>query len=427
MFNVLLPALLPALVNAVPAPAPAAEPTLFTFTYEGQLVTATWEGTATPAAAACPTQTFTYAGSVITAPYTGPGTPQSCLTTANAAAATPVANTNTPAAVPGGMGSETTPVVAASNAVAATPSTTAPVASSTASSAVAKGFNYGSTGANGAALTEADFTASFNTAKNLPGASGFTSARLYTMIQAGTTNTPISAIPAAISSGTTLLLGMWASAGQANIDNEIAALQAAITQYGTAFTNLITAISVGSEDLYRQSATGIENKSGVGAGPAEVASYIAQVKSAISGTAAAGKLVGHVDAYPTWNNGTNAAVVEAADFLGLDAYPYFQFQESNPITSGADLFMEAYAATVSVAAGKPVWITETGWPFSGATSGEAVASVANAKTYWDAIGCGFAFDKINTYWYTLNDDGASPAFGVDNGGSPVYDLSCPAV
>lgn len=427
MFNLLLPVILPSLASALPAPAPAAEPTLFTFTYEGQLVTATWEGTAVVTTAACPTQTFTYAGAVITAPYTGPGTPQSCLTSAAAAVATSPAAAQAPAVVPGGMGSNTTPVAAAaSDSTAVSPTTTASSAA-TASGSVAKGFNYGSTGANGAALEESDFLTSFNTAKNLVGTSGFTSARLYTMIQAGTTNTPISAIPAAISSGTGLLLGLWASAGQANIDNEIAALKSAISQYGSAFVDLIEGISVGSEDLYRNSATGILNKSGVGANPADVASFINQVKSAIAGTAAAGKLVGHVDTFTAYINGSNSAVIDAADFLGMDAYPYFQNTMANSIADGPGLFTSAYDQTVAVSQGKPVWITETGWPVSGPTENLAVPSTANAQTYWDAVGCNFGFGKIPTYWYTLNDNGASPSFGVTTGSeTPLYDLTCSA-
>src|SRR5579859_3214826 len=100
---------------------------------------------------------------------------------------------------------------------------------------VYQGFNYGSTFTDGSAAVEADFQTRFTTAQNLVGTSGFTSARLYTMIQGGTVNTPISAIPAAIATNTTLLLGLWASAGSAVFDNEIAALKFAIAQYGTAF------------------------------------------------------------------------------------------------------------------------------------------------------------------------------------------------
>lgn len=429
MLNLLLPVLLPSLATALPAPAPAAaaaaQPTLFTFTYLGNPVTATWYGTgANTAPAACPTQTFTYNGAAITVPYTGPGTPQSCLTSAAAPA-----GTQAPAVVPGNAGTQTVAVTKATDTQAATPVSTAKAAtsSSASSASVQKGFNYGSTGANGAPLRQTDYLTSFNNAKNLVGASGFTSARLYTMIQAGTTNTPIEAIPAAISSGTTLLLGLWASAGQANIDNEIAALRSAISQYGTAFTNLVVGISVGSEDLYRTSVIGTQNNAGVGASPTELASYINQVKSAISGTILAGKLVGHVDTFNDFTNSTNVAVIQAADFLGMDAYPYFQYQQANSIEAAPGLFKLAYQETVAVAQGKPVWITETGWPTSGKTENLGVPSTTNAKAYWDAIGCDFAFNKINTWWYTLADSPATPSFGVTNGGTtPLYDLTCSA-
>lgn len=183
------------------------------------------------------------------------------------------------------------------------------------------GFNYGSTFSDGSAKQQSDFQAEFTTAKNLVGANGeFTSARLYTMIQAGTTDTPISAIPAAIDTQTTLLLGLWASAGQADFTNELTALTSAITQYGSAFTSLIAGISVGSEDLYRNSPTGIEaNGYNAGANPSAIVDYIGQVRKAIASTSASGASVGHVDTWTAWVNGTNDAVITACDWLGMDA------------------------------------------------------------------------------------------------------------
>lgn len=222
-------------------------------------------------------------------------------------------------------------------------------------SAAYQGFNYGSTFTSGAAKLQADFLSEFQTAQGLAGTNGaFTSARLYTMIQAGTANTPIQAIPAAIASKTSLLLGLWASAGQANIDNEIAALKAAIQTYGAPFASLIAGISVGSEDLYRNSPTGIINKSGAGAQPDELVSYIAQVRAAIAGTAASAAPVGHVDTWTAYVNGSNNALISACDFLGMDAYPYFQTTQDNTIENSNALFFEAYNNTVAVAQGKPV-------------------------------------------------------------------------
>jgi glucan endo-1,3-beta-D-glucosidase len=297
---------------------------------------------------------------------------------------------------------------------------------------VHQGFNYGSTFTDGSAVLEADFQSRFTTAQNLVGTSGFTSARLYTMIQAGTTNTPIEAIPAAIKTNTSLLLGLWASAGQTQINNELAALKSAITQYGTQFTNLIAGISVGSEDLYRNSPVGVLNLSGIGANPADIVSFIGQVRSAIAGTGASNAPVGHVDTWTAWVNGSNANVINACDFLGVDAYPYFQNTEPNSIDSGYDVFFQAYNNTVGVATGKPVWITETGWPVSGKTENLAVASPQNAQTYWDQVGCAI-FGKINTWWFTIQDSyptTPSPSFGIVGttlSTTPLFNLTCPAV
>jgi len=164
------------------------------------------------------------------------------------------------------------------------------------------GFNAGSTFTDGSAKQQSDFVAEFNRAKSLPGTNGeFTSARLYTMIQGGTTDTPISAIPAAIDTQTTLLLGLWASAGQADFTNELTALTSAISQYNTSFTSLIAGISVGSEDLYRNSPTGIlANGYNAGAQPTDIVSFIGQIRAAIAQTPASGLPIGHVDTWTAW-------------------------------------------------------------------------------------------------------------------------------
>ncbi|KAF2835702.1 glycoside hydrolase family 17 protein, partial [Patellaria atrata CBS 101060] len=299
------------------------------------------------------------------------------------------------------------------------------------SAQVQKGFNYGNRLSNGGIKVQADFENEFNTAKNFAGNSGFTSARLFTTIQGGTTNDPIAAIPAAIATRTTLLLGLWASAGSTIIDNEIAALVRAINQYGTAFTDLIVGISVGSEDLYRISPTGIENGSDPGADPNVIVDYINRVRAAVANTAAKGKPVGHVDTWTAWVNGSNKAVIAASDFLGVDAYPYFQNTMANGIENGKALFHSAHDQTIAASGGKPVWVTETGWPVSGKTENLAVPSTANAKTYWDQVGCSL-FGKVNTWWYILQDalpDTPNPSFGLigSSNPNPLFDLGCPAV
>ncbi|EDU46863.1 Exo-beta-13-glucanase [Pyrenophora tritici-repentis] len=299
--------------------------------------------------------------------------------------------------------------------------------------AAIKGFNYGAQFNNNQAKQQVDFEYEFNAAKQLPGTNGWTSARLYTMIQHGTQNSIISAIEAAINTKTTLLLGLWCSAGQNGVNNEITALKAAIAKYGTRFTDLVVGISVGSEDLYRVTPTGIDNNSGPGAQPQELVKYIQQTRAAIQGTPLQGKPIGHVDTWTVYVNASNNAVIDAVDFIGMDAYPYFQTTMNNNVGSGSQLFFDAYHQTVAAAKGKPVWVTETGWPVTGQTLNQGVASANNAKIFWDDVTCQLVKDNVNLWYYILQDvqyGNPVPSFGIKPAGdlmqvSPLFDLSCP--
>ncbi|PVH80525.1 glycoside hydrolase family 17 protein [Cadophora sp. DSE1049] len=308
-------------------------------------------------------------------------------------------------------------------------------ASLSVASAVTRGFNYGAVTREGAMKNEAAFTAEFKAAKGLANTDGaFSSARLYTMIQSGTDNSPISAIPAAIATDTKLFLGLWASAGQTIIDNEIAALTSAIEQYGEEFTSRVNGISVGSEDLYRISPTGLKNDpTGVGAQPSQIVSYIQQVRKALAGTSLSGVAVGHVDTWDVWRNGSNSAVIDEADFLGMNTFPYFQVTEDNSIENAPTLFNAAYDITTAAAKGKPVIVTETGWPVAGKDAESGHPSVANARSYYEAVGCNTLFGKVDTYWYTLVDANTAvdsqPQFGVVGttvSSKSLFDLKCDA-
>ncbi|KAI0434379.1 GPI-anchored cell wall beta-1,3-endoglucanase EglC [Xylaria sp. FL1042] len=289
-----------------------------------------------------------------------------------------------------------------------------------------KGFNYGAFFLNQQAKVQNDFAYEFNRAKTLPGTSGWTSARLYTMVQWGTKSDVIQAIPAAIDTNTKLLLGLWISGGTQAVDNEIAALKAAITKYGTKFTNLVIGISVGSEDLYRDAA------GEVGTSAAYLISSIKKVRSAVAGTALAGVPIGHVDTYDSFLNGTNKAVIPAIDFVGFDGYPYWETTKANSIGDAMTRFYDGYDKTVALAGSKPVWVTETGWPVSGKKNNLAVASAANARTYWQKIACSLISKKVNVFWYDLQEaqyGTPSPDFGIYAAGDlgqlqPRYSLAC---
>lgn len=324
-------------------------------------------------------------------------------------------------------------------------------------SAAFQGFNYGNVFTDGKAKGQSDFEAEFKTAQGLKGTDGaFNSARLYTMIvrlphfgtpplspppsfsgqdmahtdtqQGGTSKDVIEAIPAAIKTKTTLLLGLWASAGRDAFDSELAALEKAISEHGDDLAPLVAGISVGSEDLYRNSPTGIAAGEYAGAEPSTLVDYIDRVRKAIKGTPLSDAKIGHVDTWSDFVNGSNSAVVEACDWLGMDAYPYFEDGHPNGVSEGGDLFRDALRQTRAAAGEKEVWITETGWPVSGEKKGAAVPSRDNARSFWRDVGCPL-FGETSVWWYTLQDaapDTPDPSFGVveEVGGEPLFDLSC---
>jgi len=291
------------------------------------------------------------------------------------------------------------------------------------------GFNSGSTFADRSAKFKKDFKAEFETAQNLVNAPGkFSAVRLYTNVQAYSTDDPIEAFEAAIETNTSLLLGIWTS-GTKDINNDLNALKKAVTKFGTKFTDLVIGISIGSEDLYRTSETGIINKSGVGAGPKEIVAFINDYKTAFKGTPLGSVPVGHVDTWDVWVNGTNKPVMDAIDWIGVDEYPYYENGKGNGIKNSGKLFDRAFDAVVAAANGKAVWVTETGWPTSGPAWDQAIPSPENAKYYWNEIGCRKLFNKVPTFWYNIRDSNPDNkmkfAITENLNTSPLFDLSCP--
>jgi hypothetical protein len=113
---------------------------------------------------------------------------------------------------------------------------------SSASAQYYRGFNLGANLPSGACRAEADWENAFNTIKSFPG--NFTSARLYASSDC---NTLANAVPAAIKTGMTILVGVWTE-DNTHYEAEKQALLTAIQQHGS---DWILAVSVGSEDLYR--------------------------------------------------------------------------------------------------------------------------------------------------------------------------------
>ena len=291
------------------------------------------------------------------------------------------------------------------------------------------GFNYAAP-----LIKNSTFASQFSSASSLSGTNGaFKSARLYTMIDP-VSGGPISAIADAITTNTTLLLGLFASSGDTNFTKETSALDAAITTYGTKFTDLIYAVSVGSEDLYRTT----ENSPDiVGDSVANIQKYIGWTRQVLAKHSLS-KPVGHVDTWQIWLDPKyGQQLLPNVDFVGIDDYPYFDEVALNDSSSNVTKNYENIVAEVK---GKPVWITETGWPVNAPanSSNPAKPGLSEASQYWQSVGCGWAFGKINTWWYIYDDLQAiaaankkpkQPSFGIAATPSDtcgLFDLTCSA-
>ncbi|RDA86820.1 hypothetical protein CP532_6347 [Ophiocordyceps camponoti-leonardi (nom. inval.)] len=296
-----------------------------------------------------------------------------------------------------------------------------------------RGFNYGNLKGS-VPKTQTDFENEFTAAAGLAGTDGkFSSARLYTMRQGGTVDEPISAIPAAIKCKTSLLFGLWASAGDDDFNKEIQALKKTTHQYCSQLDGLVAGISVGSEDLYRETPTGRENNENPGTTPTKLVKYIRMTRDAVKGTCLEKAPIGHVDTWTAYANSTNEIIIPELDWLGVDEYPYYEFQKPNSIEKSPQLFQSAVGEVQNVIdrLGKKqeIWITEMGWPLQGKKTGQAEASKKNAEWYWKHVACP-TFEKRNVWYFTLQDgDGVNkpdPSFGLVNDlkGKPLIDLSC---
>ncbi|WYZ35350.1 hypothetical protein EsH8_I_001626 [Colletotrichum jinshuiense] len=177
----------------------------------------------------------------------------------------------------------------------------------------------------------------------------------------------------------------------------------AIERYGQRFADLVVGISVGSEDLYRSSESGIKNMAGLGQGPDTMVRFVRELRAAINGTILSGKPVGHVDTWSALANESNSRVIDEIDWLGTDLYPYYESDKGNTFSNSTTIFNYIYDVSLNATKGKPLWVTETGYPASGPTFGQAVASEPNAAQYWQDVGCNKLFGRVNTWWYTLRD------------------------
>ena len=134
--------------------------------------------------------------------------------------------------------------------------------------------------------------------------------------------------------------------------------------------------------------------------------------------------VGYVDAYFEFSD--HPRITEACDVLLANCYPFW---EGCPAEHALVYMKDMYHRVGSVANGKRVIISETGWPNIGSAEGAAVPSLENAIKYFiDA--CRWAEDEgIEIFYFSSFDEswkvGAEGDVGAywglwDKDGNPKY-------
>lgn len=134
--------------------------------------------------------------------------------------------------------------------------------------------------------------------------------------------------------------------------------------------------------------------------------------------------VGYVDAYFQFVD--QPQIVGACDVLLANCYPFW---EGCPAEHALLYMKEMYRRVQAVADGKPVIVSETGWPNIGSSTGGAMPSFENAVKYFvdtyrwaeeDDIDV-FYFSAFDETWKTDKEGDVGAYWGIwDKDGQPKY-------
>jgi glucan 1,3-beta-glucosidase len=151
------------------------------------------------------------------------------------------------------------------------------------------------------------------------------------------------------------LVGVWLDS---DLDNNAIEIQNAINIAKAGHANMI---AVGNEVLLRED---LEVE--------QLIAYIKQVKEAVPHVP-----VGYVDAYYMFVN--YPEIVDVSDVVFANCYPFW---EHCALEISVEYMKKMYELAKQYDLGKPVIISETGWPTKGEQYGGAVPSYENAMRYF---------------------------------------------
>ncbi|KXF82016.1 glycoside hydrolase family 17 protein [Enterovibrio coralii] len=155
--------------------------------------------------------------------------------------------------------------------------------------------------------------------------------------------------------GLNTMVGIWIDADKEKNEEEIGnAIEVAKAGH-------VDILAVGNEVLLREDIP-----------EHELIEYIHRVKAEVPDV-----MVGYVDAYFLFEN--HPAVADACDVILTNCYPFW---EGCPIDFAVPYMKEMYRRASVVAKGKPVIVSETGWPNEGVAERGAEPSELNALRYF---------------------------------------------
>ena len=109
--------------------------------------------------------------------------------------------------------------------------------------------------------------------------------------------------------------------------------------------------------------------------------------------------VGYVDAYYQFIE--RPKLIDACDIILINCYPFW---EGSSIDEASRYLNYMYKVTENVAKGKPVIITETGWPNEGSKIGDAIPSAENAMKYFININNLVKQKEIKMFYFSSFDE-----------------------
>lgn len=141
--------------------------------------------------------------------------------------------------------------------------------------------------------------------------------------------------------------------------------------------------AVGNEVMYRKDLT-----------EDELLNFMQYVKDALPGIP-----VGYVDAYYEFSH--RPRITELCDIILCNCYPFW---EGCPLEYSLDYMQKMYYQARDAANGKPVLITETGWPSMGENLKGSIPSHKGARDYFINTQLWSANDNIPVFYFSSFDE-----------------------